>query len=345
MKHWPIRTLSEVCIRVTDGSHRTPPFTDSGFPFVTVAHVNEEGVIDLAACRRISRSDFEELKRNDCRPLPGDVLFSKDGTVGKVALIEFATDFVVLSSLAILRPKREVVSQKFLAYALRSESVLSQAVQKKSGSAIRRIVLRDLCRVSLPVPPLAEQERLVKLLDEADELRKMRAEADRRTANLIPALFNEMFGAHAHGVDQWPTMSVAELASARDGSIRTGPFGSDLRHSEFVEKGIPVLGIDNVSANEFRWTKARCITEEKFKEMKRFITRPRDVLVTIMGTVGRCCVALDDLPICISTKHLCAVTLDQEKANPWFIVSFLGSKPSSSDEERLEPFFGHRLTP
>ena len=46
----------------------------------------------------------------------------------------------------------------------------------------------------MPVPPLAEQERIVKLLDEADELRKLRAQADRRTADLIPALFHEMFG-------------------------------------------------------------------------------------------------------------------------------------------------------
>ena len=46
----------------------------------------------------------------------------------------------------------------------------------------------------IPVPPLAEQERIVKLLDEADELRKLRAQADRRTADLIPSLFHEMFG-------------------------------------------------------------------------------------------------------------------------------------------------------
>lgn len=48
----------------------------------------------------------------------------------------------------------------------------------------------------LPVPPLAEQERIVKLLDEADALRKLRAQADRRTASLLPALFDELFGQH-----------------------------------------------------------------------------------------------------------------------------------------------------
>ena len=54
--------------------------------------------------------------------------------------------------------------------------------------------LKQMPSIDIPVPPLAEQERIVKLLDEADELRKLRAQADRRTADLIPALFHEMFG-------------------------------------------------------------------------------------------------------------------------------------------------------
>ena len=159
----------------------------------------------------------------------------------------------------------------------------------------------------------------MKLLDETDELRKLRAQADQRTAALIPSLFHEMFGPDAPGSATWQTATVAELAAAHEGSIRTGPFGSDLRHSEFVEEGVPVLGIDNVVENEFRWTKSRCIPESKFAEMKRFVVFPGDVLVTIMGTVGRCSIAPEGLPVCISTKHLCTVTLDRTKAHPRFI--------------------------
>jgi len=132
----------------------------------------------------------------------------------------------------------------------------------------------------------------------------LRAQADRRTAALIPALFNEMFG----GNQYFPTATIAEVAEKREGSIRTGPFGSDLLHSEFIEEGIPVLGIDNVVQNEFRWTKSRCVTPEKFEGLRRFVVFPGDVLITIMGTVGRCVIAPDDLPVCISTKHLCTVT-------------------------------------
>jgi type I restriction enzyme S subunit len=239
MKGWTTKTLADVCEKITDGSHRTPPFTAAGYPFVTVVHLDNDGKIDLSSCKRISREDFDELRKNDCRPLPGDVLFSKDGTVGKVAVIDFDTDFVVLSSLAILRPKKDLLDQRFLAYALRSESVLKQAIDRKSGSAIRRIVLRDLRGVSLSVPRLVDQKRIVSLLDDAEELQKLRSNSERVAARLVPALFDEMFGDPAENPKGWPIRTAGELMTACD-------YGTSKKASE-AGRGVPVLRMGNVT--------------------------------------------------------------------------------------------------
>ena len=79
-----------------------------------------------------------------------------------------------------------------------------------TGTTRAKLNQKVLMSVPIPVPPLAEQERIVKLLDEADELRKLRAQADRRSAALIPALFHEMFG---DPIENHRRLSVKELGS------------------------------------------------------------------------------------------------------------------------------------
>ncbi|HRI61173.1 MAG TPA: restriction endonuclease subunit S [Saprospiraceae bacterium] len=159
-KGWEVKKLEEVCEKITDGSHFSPKSTTEGYPYVTVKDIKNDRV-DLNNCLKISEDDFLNLAKNDCRPLENDILFSKDGTVGKVALINYNSDFVVLSSIAILRSNLRVVYPKYLFHILKSSNFLNQALNQKKGVAIRRIILRDLKNLSLNLPPLPEQHRIV----------------------------------------------------------------------------------------------------------------------------------------------------------------------------------------
>lgn len=200
-----------------------------------------------------------------------------------------------------------------------------------SGTTFKELSATNLKSVELPLPPLEEQKRIVAVLDQAfAALDRAREHAE---ANLADA--GEVFQRSAASLferisrEGVPTETVAEISERRKGSVRTGPFGSQLKHGEFVDEGIHVLGIDNAVHNEFRWGKPRHITEEKYAQLSRYRVFPGDVVITIMGTCGRCAIIPDDIPLAINTKHLCCITLDKSKCLPDYLHRYFLLSPKA----------------
>jgi type I restriction enzyme, S subunit len=210
---WNTLRLEEVCKEITDGSHFSPKTTAAGYPYVTVRDI-ENDQIDFANCKFISATDYQQLLKNGCRPHQGNVLFSKDGTVGKVALIDYDKDFVVLSSLAIVRPDSERIRPAFLKWMMKSPAFLDEAVGKKTGVAIRRIILRNLKSIPVPVPPLSEQQRIVGVLDEAFEgIATAKANVEKNLQNaraLFESYLQSVFTQRGNG---WKQKTLEEIAT------------------------------------------------------------------------------------------------------------------------------------
>ena len=234
--------------------------------------------------------------------------------LGKVAYIDDDYGYAFGGFMGMVTPKNELNS-KFLFHLMTSPAYKDFIAAVSDGANINNLKFDDLRQFEIPFPPLPEQQRIVTLLDEAfDGIATARAHAEQNLQNareLVGIGFQAI--TESLGRAQWPTQQVDALTASHKGAMRTGPFGSQLLHSEFVDDGIAVLGIDNAVANEFRWDRRRYITPEKYQQMGRYRVFPGDVLITIMGTCGRCAVVPDDIPVAINTKHLCCITLDREK--------------------------------
>ena len=197
--------------------------------------------------------------------------------------------------------------------------------------SIRRLVNgihlypKDVARLKIPLPPLEEQKRIAAILDAADDLRAKRRESLAQLDALLQSTFLDMFGDPAK--NGWEMVTVTDVGKEEKGAIRTGPFGSQLLHSEFVDEGIRVLGIDNAVSNTFKDGEPRFITPQKYKKLRRYTVKPGDVLITIMGTCGRCAVVPDDIGDAINTKHLCCISLNLSKCLPEFMHTYFLQHP------------------
>ena len=114
-------------------------------------------------------------------------------------------------------------------------------------------------------------------------------------------------------------MNIEELASCEPRSIQSGPFGSNLLHSEFQESGKLVIGIDNVQDGAFSIGANHRISESKFADLEKYRARPQDVLITVMATVGRVCVLPVNIEPAIITKHVYRITVDRRVALPEYV--------------------------
>lgn len=264
--------------------------------------------------------------------LDGDLLVAKITPCfenGKIAQAKLRHPIGMGSTeFHVIRPKPEALDSRYALHMLRTPAVRAAGERRMTGSAgQRRVPAAFLQSLLIPLPPLGEQRRIADTLDRADALRGQHLWTTLLLDDLVRSIFFEMFVKPASAA--WDRTTVDELVDCQEGGIRTGPFGSQLLHSEFVDEGIAVLGIDNIVENRFKWGKARHITEPKYQELRRYTVRPGDVLITIMGTCGRVAVAPNDIPVSINTKHLCCITLDHSRCLPSFLHSYFLFHPEA----------------
>ena len=191
-----------------------------------------------------------------------------------------------------------------------------QVQQQTTG--IINLKVQDYLQLRVPVPPLEEQRRIAEILDSIDETIQA---TERLVAKLTAVRVGLLCDLLAPGMSpspppEWGVSRVEELLGCRDPAMRSGPFGSTLLASDLVDEGVPLLGIDNVQREHFVADYRRFVTPAKANELRRYRVFPRDLMITIMGTVGRCCVVPETVGNALSSKHVWTLTLDSERYVP-----------------------------
>lgn len=335
---WKELTLDAVCSRITDGAHSSPRSVPEGKPMASVKDLTPFG-IRLESCRRIPIEDFEKLVRQGCQPVKGDVLIAKDGATAldTVCEVKRNEDVVLLSSVAILRPNPAIISSSYLHYYLDSSTTRSYLKGTfVGGSAIPRVVLKDLKRAAVHVPPLPIQRRIASIMSAYDELIENSQRRIKILETMARTLYREWFvyfrfpghesvsrvpsplGDIPHGWTVWKLREV----TTKIGSGATPRGGKDAYKTE----GIPLIRSLNIYDYSFQFDDLAFIDKHQAAGLDNVIVQEADILLNITGaSVARCALAPSHLLPARVNQHVAIVRADPAKASPFYVLDAINS--------------------
>ncbi len=248
---------------------------------------------------------------------PGQILYGSRRTyLKKVAVADF--EGITSNTTFVLETKDEKkLLQGLIPYIMLTERFTEYSIRKSKGSTNPYILFSDLADYSFDVPDIEEQKLLLTLLNACDRAKEAYKDLMKSVDNLVKSQFIEMFGVKANNGN---LVTIADVCS----NTMIGPFGSALHINETTEEGdVFVLGTDNAVDNRFNVYKRRYITEERYRTLSKYTVNTGDIIISMMGTIGRTAIIPDDFEKAIISSHLCCLTPDTNQIRTEFLNAIL----------------------
>ena len=348
-EEWEVKQLSKLSKTKNDiiagpfGSNlKVSDYKNDGIPIIRLQNIERNEFINKNI-QFISKEKAEELAYHSY--LPNDLVLAKLGDpIGKTCTIpkDFPSGIVVADVVRIRISKKH--SQNFVEYVLNSEICTKQYNKEKIGTTRPRINLEQVRNIKFPTPPLPEQTRIAAILSGVDACIESTQKVIESTERLKRGLMQELltrgighkkfrkvkwlFGKTIEIPKEWNCIILDELTPLNEkSSIRMGPFGSSLKKHELLDSGkIKTLWIENIVNNKFVWKYQKFITKEKYEQLEGFTVKPNDLLMTMMGTLGKTAIVPSDIGTAIISSHLLKITPEPKKLISKFLYYFVKSQ-------------------
>lgn len=281
--------LGEVCIQITDGSHNPPSGVEQSEYLMLSSKNIDDDFITLDSPRFLSHSDYiAENKRTTVSE--GDLLMTIVGTIGRVAIVPEELKGICLQrSVAVIKPEREVVNNRYLMYQLQN---MRPFLEKEArGVAQKGIYLKQVSQLDIKLPELEHQMQIVKVLDKASKLIFLRRQQLAKLDELIKARFVEMFGDPVNNPMNYPKSQLGKVCDVRDGTHDS---------PEYYDVGYPLVTSKNVTGGKIDLSECNLISEDDYKKIcERSKVDRGDIIMPMIGTVGK--------PVIVNTEPMFAI--------------------------------------
>lgn len=227
--------------------------------------------------------------------------------------------------LTAIRPS-EILNLKYLLHYFRYFE--AQLQQKGAGTTFKAITQDVVKNLEVPTPSLAEQEgivaRIEELFSELDDGVETLRKTKQQLAVYRQAVLKDAFDVAAKCCDGLTPIEDFLVADRK--GMSTGPFGTMIKKHEHKQSGVPMLGIENIGEGKFVDGNKIFVTEAKAQELKAFVLKAGDIIISRSGTVGEICAVPPHMEGSLLSTNLIRVSLNPQKVLPEYFIYLFQSK-------------------
>ncbi|MDX4060275.1 restriction endonuclease subunit S [Aliarcobacter skirrowii] len=260
----------------------------------------------------------EAIKTSNMKVIPkGTLMMSFKLTLGKTAFAD--CDLYTNEAIASLPIKNEnVIDKYFLKYSINVIDLEKEVDNAVKGKTLNKEKIKNL---DIPLPPLEEQKRIVDKLDnlfaKIDKAialhQKNIDEADIFMASFLNDVFAEL-------KEKYGLNILSDSVANPKKDIVDGPFGSNLKATEYIDSGIPIIRLQNIQRFQFIEKDIKFVSEEKAQQLQRHTFISGDIVITKLGDpLGKSCIVPNFLENGIIVADVIRVRVDETKSNSRYI--------------------------
>jgi type I restriction enzyme, S subunit len=344
--HWPTTTISKSAYlrgRIGWQGLKASEFLEEG-PFLVTGTDFTDGRINWDSCYHVSESRYAEADyihlKND------DVVITKDGTIGKVALVQDCPEKAVLNSgVFLLRCNDNSFQHRYIFHLLKSNTFRKFLDDNLAGSTIQHLYQHIFKTFEFPLPDLREQTKIAEILSTVDRGIEQTDALIAKQQRIKTGLMQDLL---TRGIDEHGTLRSEQTHAFKDSplgripvewkvggfenyvvseaGIKPGPFGSSLTKDTYVEAGYRVYGQEQVIGGTLD-IGDYFISGRKYSEMAGFSVKKGDVLISLVGTIGHVLIIPAEHQPGIINPRLLRFRPDPRRCLPQFLKALLLSQP------------------
>ena len=334
--------LAELCEVITDGTHKTPKYTETGIPFISTANIEPFHSFKFDSYKKfISETEHAELTRR-CKPEFGDILVSKIGTLGLTKFVDVDYEFSIFVGVALLKLRKAVIDGRFLEQLLNTETYKQAMAAASPGSTRSTLTLTAIKNLQVSIPSLETQRRIAEILSTVDRAIEQTEALIAKQQRIKTGLMQDLL---TRGIDEHGNLRSEQTHEFKDSPLGRIPVEWDvvklLNYIAFIRSGlsrrileddigVPVITSTNIQRSLLDTTQLSFwyLKDPQGAKTESFFLDDGDILLNFINSVeqiGKVCLFQDLGRSTIYTTNLFRIKASQV-ASQDFLFHLLDSQ-------------------